>query len=35
MVWNYFAIEHGKGEVDGIGVSLKHEVGKEQSSPLN
>ncbi len=38
MVWcqmlqNFFAIGHGKGEVDGIGVLLKREVQKEQIKP--
>jgi hypothetical protein len=30
MVWNYFTIGHGKGEVDGIGALFKCEVSKEQ-----
>jgi hypothetical protein len=33
MTWNYFAIGHGKGEVDGVGVSLKHDVKNEQLKP--
>jgi hypothetical protein len=34
MVWNYFVIGHGRGEVDGIGASLKREVRKEQIKPI-
>jgi hypothetical protein len=30
MVWNFFAIGHGKGEVDGARVLLKREVQKEK-----
>jgi len=26
MVWNFFAIGHGKGEVDEVGALLKKEV---------
>jgi hypothetical protein len=33
MCWNYFASSHGKGEVDGEGVLLKHEICKEQIKP--
>jgi hypothetical protein len=34
MVWNYFTIEHGKGEVDGINRALlKQELWKEQIKP--
>jgi len=33
MTWNYFAIGHGKGEVDGVGVLLKQDVKKEQLKP--
>ncbi len=30
MCSNYFASNHGKGEVDGAGALLKHEIYKEQ-----
>jgi len=33
MVWNYFAIGHGKGKVDGTSVLLKQEFQKEQIKP--
>lgn len=33
MVWNYFAIGHGKGKVDGVGVLLKRVLLKEQIKP--
>ncbi len=33
MLWNYFAIRHGKGEVDGTSVLLKREFHKEQIKP--
>lgn len=33
IVWNYFAIGHGKGEVDGARTLLKREVCKEQIKP--
>jgi hypothetical protein len=33
IVWNYFAMGHGKGEVDGAGVLLKRELRKEQLKP--
>jgi hypothetical protein len=26
MVWNYFATNHGKGEIDGVGALLKREI---------
>ncbi len=29
MIWNYFYIGHGKGEVDGAGALLKREIRKE------
>ncbi len=34
MVWIYFTIGNGKGEVDGISVLLKREVWKEQIKPI-
>jgi hypothetical protein len=33
MIWNFFAIGHGKGEVDGARTLLKREVRKEQIKP--
>jgi hypothetical protein len=33
MTWNFFAMGHGKGEVDGIGALLTWEVQKEQIKP--
>jgi hypothetical protein len=33
MVWNYFSIGHGKGEVDGVGAMLKKKFQKEQVKP--
>jgi hypothetical protein len=33
MIWNYFANGHGKGEIDGASVLLKHEIHKEQFRP--
>jgi hypothetical protein len=33
IIWNYFAIGHGKGEVDGVATLLKKEVRKEQIKP--
>jgi hypothetical protein len=30
MLWNYFVIGHGKGEVDGVGALLKRELRKEK-----
>jgi hypothetical protein len=30
MLWSFFAIGHGKGEVDGARALLKHEIKKEQ-----
>jgi hypothetical protein len=33
MIWNFFAIGHGKKEVDGVGVLFKREVQKEQIKP--
>jgi len=33
MQWNYFAIGHGKGEVDGVGALLKRKLHKEQIKP--
>jgi hypothetical protein len=33
MLWNYFAIGHGKGEVDGVSALLKRELRKEQIKP--
>jgi hypothetical protein len=33
MIWNYFAIGHGKGEVDDIRALLKREFRKEQIKP--
>jgi hypothetical protein len=29
MVWNFFALGHDKGEVDGVKALLKREVWKE------
>jgi hypothetical protein len=29
MIWNYFSIGHGKGEVDGANALLKREIRKE------
>jgi len=29
LVWNFFAIGHGKGEADGIETLLKQEIKKE------
>jgi hypothetical protein len=29
MEWNFFAIGHGKREVDGVGALLKCEIRKE------
>jgi hypothetical protein len=34
MIWNFFAIGHVKGEVDGSGALLKREIRKEQIKPL-
>jgi hypothetical protein len=33
MTWNYFASNHGKGEVDGVGALYKREIWKEQLRP--
>jgi len=33
MVWNFFIMGHGKGELNGIGVLLKWEVQNEQIKP--
>ncbi len=33
ILWNYFAIGHGKGEVDGACALLKRELRKEQIKP--
>jgi hypothetical protein len=33
MTWNYFALGHGKGEVDGAGALCKREIWKEQLRP--
>ncbi len=33
IVWNYFAISLGKGEVDGARMLLQKEVHKEQIKP--
>jgi len=33
MIWNFFAMGHGKGEVDGTWALLKQEVQKEQIKP--
>jgi hypothetical protein len=30
MLWGYFAIRHGKGEIDGVGALLKMDFHKEQ-----
>jgi len=30
MIWNYFATNHGKGEVDGVRALLKRKFCKEQ-----
>jgi hypothetical protein len=30
MIWNFFAIGHGKGEVDGCRALLKRELRKEK-----
>jgi hypothetical protein len=33
MTWNFFAMGHGNGEVDGAGALFKREVCKEQIKP--
>jgi hypothetical protein len=33
MTWNYFAISHGKGEVDGARTLLKWKLQEEQLKP--
>jgi hypothetical protein len=33
MIWNFFVIGHGKGEVDGYRALLKRELRKEQIKP--
>jgi hypothetical protein len=35
IMWNYFAIRHGKSKVDEVGALLKREVKKEQIKPNN
>ncbi len=29
LQWNYFAMGHGKGKIDGVGALLKKEIKKE------
>jgi uncharacterized protein (DUF2236 family) len=33
MTWNYFATDHGKGKVDGVGAILERKLKKEQIKP--
>jgi len=35
MCWNYFTFSHSKGNVDGVGALLKHEICKEHIKPWN